>query len=79
MSIAYCRDCYESYCHCGNPSGKEVFGQTRVALAKQRDEIRNYVENTLILLGVEHGGHKMKDGWISYEELIEFLDSLEDK
>ena len=49
MSLAYCYDCLIRIdeCTCGNPSTKEVFGETRVAYLEGYRDAKNDKEENL--------------------------------
>lgn len=43
------------------------------------EDIKKHIENELILLDINHGENKMKGGWISFEDLNDFLQKLSNK
>lgn len=43
------------------------------------EEVRNYVNNTLQLLDINHGRNRMKGSWLNVEDLLQKLSLLEGK
>ena len=59
MSMAYCFDCLEPVhiCGCGNSSGREIFGDIRVGIARDRKKLIK----------------KIKQDNLSIDEVLELL------